>query len=126
MHPPPDSAEGQAARLLVLEKLVESNERRIRATEAAQVRAEERHTNVQEDMAEVKSGVKSCAENCQAIRDWVRGEMEKAEEKAKQENVETRRLKTSEKVALLTVGGGLLGAIIAAVAAIIAANAGGG
>ena len=121
MHPP-DTPEGHAARIVNLERVVETNSGRLRSIEQLQAREEERHKNMMEDMAELKEGIRGCAENCQAIRNWVRSEMEKERKAQEAENIEKRKLKTSEKIAIWTVSGGLLTAIIAAVAAIVTAS----
>ena len=90
--------------------------------ETSAARSEEQLKNIGGDVSEARIAITKCAENCQAIREWVRGEMAKERKREEEENIEKRKLKTSEKIAIWTVSGGLLTAIIAAIAAIVTAS----
>ena len=123
---PPDSPQGHEARLQNLERTVERNTARVNALETFLARQDQRILNLDEDLKELKAGIAEANSNCRAIREYVDHENKRRDEREAQENIEKRKLRTSEKLALWSVGGGLLAALIAAVTAIVVAAGGGG
>lgn len=115
----PNSDAGVLARLIRVEQDVARNSERLRTLDV--VGADVR--NIREDIADLKTAVGVCSDDAQKIRGWVEERIEAEKKSAAADSLETRKLRTSEKIALYSVAGTIIAAIIAAIAALSAAGA---